>query len=273
MTENFKHYPVVLSIAGSDSVGGAGIQADIKTCTALGAYAMTAITAITAQNTQGVRGYSAVTPQLLRDQLDAVLEDVSVDAVKIGMVPDRGCVEVIAQVINDYGLRNVVLDPVAVATSGDRLSDLEAPRAVAELLFPLADIVTPNIPEAMLYLDLMEPRDAAELARGLASRYGMRAVLVKGGHADGATVMRDVLLVRGERDLVSINSERVDTVNTHGTGCSLSSAIAAWLAKGDGLVEAVAKAKKFVTAAIYYGAEYKLGHGHGPINHIYNMLE
>lgn len=272
MTET-QTYRTVLVIAGSDSIGGAGIQADIKTCTANGVYAMTAITAVTAQNTMGVSGYEAVSPRLLRGQLEAVLGDVRPDAVKIGMLPDVASVNIVADVIEHYALRNVVLDPVCVATSGDRLNDSDdVTVSLAGRLLPLADIVTPNIPELEQLTGLRVTEDNALQAAGVfLSSSQAKAVLVKGGHFDGA-VCRDIL-VCGDGTVIAEESPRIHTLNTHGTGCTLSSAIACGLAHGLSLADAVRYGRKYLTAALAAGASMKFGHGHGPVNHIYRIIK
>jgi hydroxymethylpyrimidine/phosphomethylpyrimidine kinase len=262
-----KSYRTVLSIAGSDCIGGAGIQADIKTCTSLGVYAMTAITAVTAQNTLGVVTYQPVSPELLRAQLDAVIADVRPDAVKIGMLPTVQIVNIVAEFIRQHHLANVVLDPVCVATSGHSLALDDVPAAMAEQLFPLAAVITPNIPEARMFL-----RGDADRVDGftLLSMYKLNAVLVKGGHLDGA-VCRDCLYMAD--DMRAFEHVRIDTPNTHGTGCTLSSAIASYLALGCNLAEAVERAGDYEAAAIESGADYKFGHGHGPVNHMFNIVK
>jgi hydroxymethylpyrimidine/phosphomethylpyrimidine kinase len=260
---NRKTYSTVLSIAGSDSIGGAGIQADIKTCTALSVYAMTAITAVTAQNTLGVLTYEPVNQSLLQAQLNAVIADVRPDAVKIGMLPNVQTVNIVADFVAEHHLTNVVLDPVSVSTSGHALALADVPKAMAERLFPLATLVTPNIPEAKIFLD----GDTDGFA--FLKKYKTNAVLIKGGHLDG-DVCCDRLFVGG--CVHSYDHARVDTANTHGTGCSLSSAIASFLAMGHDLPEAVKRAGDFVAQAIAAGADYSFGHGHGPINHMFNII-
>ena len=257
----------VLSIAGSDSGGGAGIQADLKTAAALGCYGMTAITAITAQNTVGVRAIHALPPALLAQQIDAVVEDIGVDAVKIGMLHDPEVVRVVAAAIRRHRLRNVVLDPVMVATSGDRLITAPTVRVLVEELFPLVTLVTPNLDEAAWLLE-RTLGDAAQLDAAAESlqALGAPAVLVKGGHLPGAEVI-DVLLLAPPAGLRRWRSARIASRNTHGTGCTLSSAIACHLALGLALPDAVQAARDYVQHALAAGADLRVGHGHGPLNH------
>ncbi len=259
-------YPRVLSIAGSDSGGGAGIQADLKTISALGCYGMTAITALTAQNTQGVRAIHAVPPQMLQDQIDAVVEDIGVHAAKIGMLHAPEIVATVAAAIDRHRLAPVVLDPVMVATSG---AVLIGEAAIAELvtrLFPRVALVTPNLDEAALLVGrgLGGEAEMLEAAQRLQAM-GARAVLIKGGHLAGDVVSD--LLVEADGRVHWLRAGRIDSPNTHGTGCTLSSAIAARLALGDTLVEAVSAAHDFVRAALAAGASVRTGHGSGPLNH------
>ena len=264
-------YARVLTIAGSDSGGGAGIQADLKTFAALGCYGMTAITALTAQNTVGVQGIHAVPPAFLRSQLQSVIEDIGVDAVKIGMLHEPGVVEVVAWAIQHYQLQRVVLDPVMVATSGDRLIADATVRVLVDQLFPLATVITPNLDEASLLLGrpIAAVSDLSGAAQVLLSQ-GARAVLLKGGHLPGDQVV-DVLARPGHVDVV-LASSRMASRNTHGTGCTLSSAIAAHLALGDPLERAVRAAREYILGAIQAGAGVQVGHGHGPLNHGYSPL-
>lgn len=281
------HRPTVLSVAGSDSIGGAGIQADIKACMALGVFAMTAITAVTAQNTVGVRSYVNVGAESVRAQLEAVFDDVCPGAVKIGMVPDGATVVVIAEVLARRYAGSVVLDPVAVATSGDRLSDDSAAAEMVRRLFPMATVVTPNIPEARMLsgMDIATQSDMEAAARAIIRRYGCRAVLLKGGHLVDASVHTadkeqphvskpaadtetactvDILVQAVDAPARVFEGPVVHTSNTHGTGCTLSSAIAAYLSRGYALEEAVARAKAWLTDALRLGADCHFGHGHGP---------
>ncbi|OIN90577.1 MAG: bifunctional hydroxymethylpyrimidine kinase/phosphomethylpyrimidine kinase [Comamonadaceae bacterium CG1_02_60_18] len=264
--ENKQRYVRVLSIAGSDSGGGAGIQADLKTFAALGCFGMTAITALTAQNTTGVRAIHGVPADMLRDQIDAVLEDIGADAVKIGMLHAPEIVHTVAQAIDRHGLQRVVFDPVMVATSGAKLIDDPAIAVLVAELFPRAALITPNLDEAALLVGqaLHTPQDMAQAAQALLDQ-GAQAVLLKGGHLAGNNVV-DVLLQRGAEPLW-MQAPRIATGNTHGTGCTLSSAIAAHLALGAALPEAVQQARSFVRQALQAGATVKTGQGSGPLNH------
>ena len=261
-------YPRVLSIAGSDSGGGAGIQADLKTFAALGCFGMTAITALTAQNTLGVRSIHAVPLQILADQIDAVVEDIGVDAVKIGMLHSADTVRTVAAALQRHGLRQVVLDPVMIATSGAKLIDDQAIAVLVRELFPLASVVTPNLDEAALLVGrpLRSEADMEAAARQLIER-GADAVLVKGGHLAGDTVS-DLLLARGAPPRW-MRAPRIASGNTHGTGCTLSSAIASQLALGADLVQAVEAARAFVRGALAAGADVRTGAGSGPLNHAF----
>lgn len=257
-----------LTIAGSDSGGGAGIQADLKTFAALGAYGASVITAITAQNTRGVQAVQAVSAAMIRAQCESVLGDMRIDAVKIGMLPDVASIEVVAEVLHHYRLPFVVLDPVLVATSGDALALEDTVAAMHALLLPLADVVTPNLPElAALTHSPTADSPAAMKAQGqvlLAS--GCRAVLLKGGHWTGSVEATDWLL-QVDQDAQCFCSPWVDTVNTHGTGCTLSSAIAALYPCHSSLAQTVGAAKSYVHSAIEAGRYWHLGHGRGPLAH------
>jgi len=258
--------PVALTIAGSDSGAGAGIQADLKTFAALGCYGMTAITALTAQNTQGVQAIHAVPADFLKAQLQSVLGDIGVDAVKIGMLHTPEVVRTVAWAIDHHGLQRVVLDPVMVATSGDRLIAEETVDVLVRELFPRASVVTPNLDEAALLIGRpIEGAQALEDAGRRLLALGARAALVKGGHLSGDTVT-DVLLARGAEPVV-LSSPRIASRNVHGTGCTLSSAIAAHLGLGLELEDAVRAARAFILQAIASGADVVTGHGHGPLNH------
>lgn len=252
----------VLTIAGSDSSGGAGIQADLKTMAAHGVYGMSAITALTAQNTLGVKGILESTPEFLSEQLDCIFTDIFPDAVKIGMVANTGLIEVIAAKLKEYKAKNIVVDPVMIATSGSSLMDSSASRALKEVLIPLADIITPNISEAQALsgVDISGGDTMIEAAKAIA-RYYDGYILVKGGHSkDNAD---DLLYSNGE--IQWIRGERIDNPNTHGTGCTLSSAIGCELAAGKDMIAAVTDGKKYITAAIKDGLN--LGQGRGPLNH------
>ncbi|WP_311220881.1 MULTISPECIES: bifunctional hydroxymethylpyrimidine kinase/phosphomethylpyrimidine kinase [unclassified Acidovorax] len=265
-TPGGRRYARVLSIAGSDSGGGAGIQADLKTFSALGCYGMTAITAITAQNTLGVRGIHGIPPDMLRAQIDAVVEDIGVDAVKIGMLHSPEVVRVVADAIRRHGLPHVVLDPVMVATSGDRLIATETVGALVSELFPLAEVVTPNLDEAGWLLGRrIDGVDALDDAAADLLALGAQAVLLKGGHLPGDWVVDVLAGAGGLRE--RLQSARIVTHNGHGTGCTLSSAIASHLALGLPLKEAVQAARAYILAAIAAGADVRTGSGHGPLNH------
>ena len=255
-----------LSIAGSDSSGGAGIQADIKTMTMHGVFAMTAVTALTAQNTTGVRSILESTPEFLGDQLDAVFEDIRPDAVKIGMVSSPALVRVIAEKLAQYRAEHVVVDPVLVASSGSALAADGAPALLRELLFPLAQVVTPNIPEAEAFsgMTIRSRADMERAAEAIGSACGC-AVLCKGGHS--VSDASDVLWENGV--LTWFEGRRIDNPNTHGTGCTLSSAIAANLAKGCDLKTAIERAKAYLSGAL--AAMLDLGHGSGPMNHMFAL--
>ncbi|MFC5498856.1 bifunctional hydroxymethylpyrimidine kinase/phosphomethylpyrimidine kinase [Caenimonas terrae] len=259
-------YPRVLSIAGSDSGGGAGIQADLKTFAALGCFGMTAVTALTAQNTLGVRSIHSVPAQMLRDQIDAVVEDIGVDAVKIGMLHSAETVATVAAAIDRHGLSRVVLDPVMMSTSGAKLIDDEAQAVLVRELFQRVALVTPNLDEAGLLVGrpLQSEADMELAARELLAM-GAPAVLLKGGHLAGATVS-DLLLVRDGAPHW-MRAPRIATGNTHGTGCTLSSAIAAQFALGARLQPAVELARAYVRAALEAGAQVRTGAGSGPLNH------
>ena len=253
-----------LSIAGSDSSGGAGIQADIKTMTMHGVFAMTAITALTAQNTTGVRSILESTPEFLGQQLDAVFEDIRPDAVKIGMVSSPALIRVIAEKLAQYRAEHVVVDPVLVATSGSALAADGAPALLRELLFPLAQVVTPNIPEAEAFsgMTIRSRADMERAAEAIGSACGC-AVLCKGGHS--VSDASDVLWENGV--LTWFEGRRIDNPNTHGTGCTLSSAIACGLAEGLALPEAVSRAKDYLTGTLSSGLN--LGRGSGPVDHMW----
>ncbi|MBR2180632.1 MAG: bifunctional hydroxymethylpyrimidine kinase/phosphomethylpyrimidine kinase [Oscillospiraceae bacterium] len=255
-----------LTIAGSDSSGGAGIQADIKTMTMNGVYAMSAICALTAQNTTGVTGISEVSPEFLRAQLDAVFDDIFPDAVKIGMVSSAGLIETISDVLASRRAKIIVLDPVMVSTSGSRLLQEDAVSTLTERLLPLADVITPNIPEAEILsgLAIRTAEDMKKAARVIGEKCGS-AVLLKGGHSINDA--NDLLFENGSFSW--FEGKRIDNPNTHGTGCTLSSAIAANLAKGFTLRDSVARAKEYISDAL--SAMLDLGHGSGPMNHAFAL--
>lgn len=253
-----------VTIAGSDSSGGAGIQADIKTMTALGVYAMSAVAALTAQNTTGVYGILEVPPAFLENQLDCIFTDIRPDAVKIGMLSSGELMKVTAEKLREYKAKHVVLDPVMVSTSGSRLMKEDAAIIMKEKLFPLAEIITPNIPEAeaLTGMQIRGKQDMEEAAEFLHETYRC-AVLLKGGHAVNAA--NDLLYQ--DRKAVWLEGRRIDNPNTHGTGCTLSSAIASYLALEYSLEEAVRKAKEYLSGALAAGLD--LGKGSGPLNHMY----
>ena len=255
-----------LTIAGSDSGGGAGIQADIKTMTMNGVYAMSAITVLTAQNTTGVRAIQESTPEFLKQQLDAVFEDIYPDAVKIGMVSSSELIRVIADRLRHYQAKNIVVDPVMVATSGSSLMKTEAVQTLVDELFPLAALVTPNIPEAQVLsgLSVQNKKDMVEAAEKISSACHC-AVLLKGGHR--VHDANDLLFADGKA--VWFEGKRIDNPNTHGTGCTLSSAIATNLAKGFSLAESVQRAKDYISDAL--SAMLDLGQGSGPMNHAFDL--
>jgi len=261
--------PIALTIAGSDSSGGAGIQADLKTFAALGVYGASVITALTAQNTKGVSGIHAVPADFVTAQIDAVFGDLDVKAVKIGMAAEPATIDAIAAGLTRWAPPHVVLDPVMVATSGDRLLAADAVEALRKKLIPRASLITPNLPEAAALLN--EPVAAGEAAiesqgkRLLAM--GCPAVLIKGGHGQGAESIDYFIDASGSRALAA---PRIATKNTHGTGCSLSSAIAAGLAKGEELETAIRNAKAWISAAIAAADRFSVGHGHGPVHHFHN---
>ncbi len=260
-------YPRVLSIAGSDSGGGAGIQADLKTFAALGCFGMTAITAITAQNTLGVKSVQAIAPDILRDQIQAVASDIGVDAVKIGMLHDAPTMRTTAACLQQHGLQPVVLDPVMVATSGAVLMEHSAIGVLVKELFPLACLITPNLPEAALLLgyELHTVQDMRRAAHALQQLGQQCAVLLKGGHLPGPTITDVLLLPCGSEHLFT--EPRIASNNTHGTGCTLSSAIAAHLALGADLRQAVQSARAYVRGALLAAASARMGQGAGPLNH------
>jgi hydroxymethylpyrimidine/phosphomethylpyrimidine kinase len=263
-------YYRALTIAGSDSGGGAGIQADLKTFSALGCYGMSVITALTAQNTVAVTAIHEIPPKMVSDQINAVLSDIGTDAVKIGMLQTPEVIHAIVLTLKKYDVKNIVVDPVMVAKSGDKLLLNNAVESLKHELLPLAKIITPNIPEAEVLLGstIINRSQMAEAASALLE-LGPDAVLLKGGHFTGDT-SPDCLAIKSQ-DICWFEAERIETENTHGTGCTLSSAIAAYLARGFNLEEAVFGGKKYINAAIEAGAKYKTGHGHGPVHHFYKL--
>jgi hydroxymethylpyrimidine/phosphomethylpyrimidine kinase len=268
-----KRYTTVLTIAGSDSGGGAGIQADLKTFSALGCYGMSVITALTAQNTQGVRGIHTVPPGFAEEQIKAVFDDIVVDAVKIGMLFSADLIQAVARRLRQFKAKNVVVDPVMVAQSGDKLLQDEAVEAIKEHLLPIADVLTPNLPEASVLLKrpISGFEEMKQAAADLAG-FGSKSILLKAGHlAEGAC--NDLFYLGPEDRFLILEGERVDTRNNHGTGCTLSSAVASFLAKGQDLASAASSAKTYISSAIRAGAKYRIGHGCGPVHHHYNFWE
>lgn len=260
----------LLSIAGSDPSGGAGVQADLKTFSALGCYGMAALTALTAQNTQGVSAIVVLEPDFVAAQIDAIFRDMAVDAVKIGMVANAALVDVVADRLTHWRPRHIVVDPVLAATSGHSLGADDVVGAIIEKLFPLATLVTPNLPETARLAGLSQPGSLAEMkvAAALLRARGAHAVLIKGGHGDD-TFATDLLVgVEGEQ---AFSTPRIDTKNTHGTGCTLSSAIAARLAQGRSLADAVSDAKDYLTDALRAAHALRGGHGHGPVHHFHAL--
>ena len=263
--------PVALTIAGSDSSGGAGIQADLKTFAALGVYGASVITALTAQNTTGVTGIHQVPAGFVTAQIDAVFADLAVGTVKIGMVAEPSVIDAIADGLDRWSPKHVVFDPVMVATSGDRLLVAEAVDALRRKLIPRATLITPNLPEAAALLDeqiaVSEAGIAAQGQRLLA--LGCRAVLIKGGHGQDSESTDYFVTSTGS---IALSAPRIATKNTHGTGCSLSSAVAAGLARGDDLEAAVRNAKIWISAAIAAADRFTVGHGHGPVHHFHKYF-
>lgn len=268
-----KRYPIILSIAGSDSSGGAGIQADMKAISALGAYAATAITAITVQNTLGVRAIHPIPAEYVRGQIEAVMDDICPDVIKIGMINDIAIVRVIAESILKYKPKHVVFDPVMVSTSGSKLIENDAIEVLIKELIPLTDIITPNLDEAEVLTGkkISSLEDMKEAARQLLT-FGCKSVLVKGGHLAGEN-MYDVLMIASQHEPIVFTGKHIDSKNVHGTGCTLSSSIATFLALGEDMPSAVKKAKDYISGAIENGKDVFIGHGNGPLNHSYEPVK
>ena len=260
-----KKYIPILSIAGSDCSGGAGIQADIKTISAIGCYAMSAITSLTAQNTTGVVAVERVSPQMVRAQIDTIWIDIPPLAVKTGMLYDSEIVATVADGLTQHNAERVVIDPVMVSTSGSRLIDEEAVEVMKQRLFPIATLVTPNVSEAAVLANSEDIYDQVKVLREL----GCRNILLKGGDSSREDYKIDYLYLHGEEDPVVLTADAVNTNNTHGTGCTLSSAIACYLALGFDLIDACMRGKLYVTKALSAGARVVTGGGHGPVNHIF----
>ncbi len=269
-------YRRALTIAGSDSGGGAGIQADLKTFSALGCYGMSVITSITAQNTHEVTAVHPVPVEVITKQIDAVISDIGVDAIKVGMLFSPEITEAVGEALRRWGAGLIVVDPVMVSKSGDRLLTEAAVEALKRHVLPLAEVITPNLPEASALLGReVTTRDHMEAAARDLLEAGPRAVLVKGGHLKDTTAA-DELVLRGSGVRVMsrwFEFERIDTPNTHGTGCTLSSAIGSFLARGESLESAVEAARAYIQAAISAGAYYQLGHGHGPVHHFHALWQ
>ncbi len=261
--------PVVLTIAGSDSSGGAGIQADIKAISATGGYACSVITAITAQNTVGVSGVFPVPAEFVAKQLDAVFTDLNIAAVKIGMLADCAIIRVVADKLRQYRPSFVVVDPVMVATSGDPLLQDSAIRILKDELFPLADLVTPNIPEGAVLTGMPLPVTANHMTKMISGlcQLGVKAVLLKGGHLEQNENSNDLLIFPEYTKLLT--AKRIHSTNTHGTGCTLSSAIASYFAQGYHMLQAVTLGKIYISQAIVHADQLKVGHGHGPVHHFF----
>ena len=264
-----KTYPRVLTIAGSDSGGGAGIQADIKAISATGSYAASAITAVTVQNTLGVEDVHPIPIPIISAQIAAVLSDIGADAVKIGMLHSAEVVLAVKEQLERFGIKNIVLDPVMVSTSGHRLIEESAIRVLASDLVPMARVITPNVPEAEILAGekIASQEDLPRLARSL-SCGGRVSVLMKAGHLSEDNLV-DIFYNAEADTILELPSKRLYTPNTHGTGCTLSSAFASYLAQGLGLDDAARAAKDYINSAILSGADYAIGHGHGPVDHFW----
>ncbi|MFA6676241.1 MAG: bifunctional hydroxymethylpyrimidine kinase/phosphomethylpyrimidine kinase [Bacteroidales bacterium] len=266
-----KHYKRVLTIAGSDSGGGAGTQADIKTISANGCFATCAITAVTVQNTIGVTGIHSIPSNIIKGQIEAVLDDIGTDSVKIGMLATSATIAVVKEALEKYMIKDVVLDPVMVATSGDKLLEDDAIESLCNQLVPLARVITPNVPEAEILLNkkLEHQDDMPSFAKELAEKYGV-SVLLKAGHMKDERLI-DIFYNNETSETLELESKRIHTENTHGTGCTLSSAFASMLAQGFDLNESARRAKDYINGAIVAGADYKIGHGHGAVKHFYKL--
>ncbi|MDR1884530.1 MAG: bifunctional hydroxymethylpyrimidine kinase/phosphomethylpyrimidine kinase [Prevotella sp.] len=269
MNNKIKRYPTALTIAGSDSGGGAGIQADIKTFSAIGVFAASVITSITAQNTREVRAVEVLSPIIIRQQLEAVLDDITIDAVKTGMLPSPEAIETVASIIDRYQLKTVIVDPVMIATSGARLASAFISGSFRQELYRRIDLVTPNIPEAeaLSGVTVQTEKDFRKAADVLLAQ-GCPAVLIKGGHLSSAA-STDVLF-RQDKEPVSFSSPHIHSSNLHGTGCTFSSAIAAYMALGKELEAAIESAKTYIASAIREGSGITTGKGYGPVNHFFN---
>ncbi|WP_162063755.1 bifunctional hydroxymethylpyrimidine kinase/phosphomethylpyrimidine kinase [Vibrio taketomensis] len=268
-THSFSHTPIVLTIAGSDSGGGAGIQADIKAISATGSFACSVITAITSQNTLGVSAIFPIPLEHVESQLDAVFSDLNIVAVKVGMLADANIIKVVANKIKQYQPKHLVIDPVMVATSGDLLLEQSAISTLKTELIPLADIITPNLPEGAALTGLAVPHNQDQMTAMIEDlrALGAKAVLLKGGHLEQDENSNDLLIQTESVHLIS--AKRCATKNTHGTGCTLSSALASYLAQGNEMQTAVELAKQYISQAIAHADELQIGHGHGPVHHFF----
>ena len=267
--EKFKRYPTALTIAGSDSGGGAGIQADLKTFSSLGVFGMSAITAITAQNTAEVCAVEVLSPEIVRKQLEAVLDDITVDVVKTGMLPSVEIIEIVASTIDRYNLPVVIVDPVMVATSGARLTSTSIVSAFGKYLYPHITLITPNLPEAeaLSGIEIHSESDIYRAANRLLQQ-GCTAVLIKGGHSRSSD-STDILFRTGEEPVLFF-APRIASCNLHGTGCTFSSAIAAYIALGHDLEDAIRLGKNYISSAIDAGKDITTGKGSGPVNHFFD---
>lgn len=261
--------PCVLTIAGTDPSGGAGIQADIKTISATGSYAASVVTALVAQNTQGVQAIHSIPATFVKTQLHSVFDDLTIHAVKIGMLQNKEIIETAASALQEFKPRQVVLDPVMVAKDGSVLLECKALDALKKLLFPLATLITPNLPETEKILNhsIITETDMEQAAKELGQQFKTN-ILIKGGHFEGQT-SSDVLYFHPKQSLHWFSSQRIFTKNTHGTGCTLSSAIASYLAQKHSLIESIHLAKHYLTQAIQSGSQLEIGHGQGPVDHFY----
>lgn len=266
-----KSYKKVMTIAGSDSGGGAGIQADLKTISSLGCYGTTVITAITAQNTIGVTAIHPVPAEIVKKQIEAILSDIGTDSIKIGMLHSEDIIKTVAGILKKTRLRKIVLDPVMVATSGDKLIEDNTVNALIKYLFPLAAIITPNIPEAEILsgIKISGMDDMITSALKLLN-FGSESVLLKGGHLKGGVLYDVYINKNGINDIRIFKNQKIGTNNVHGTGCTLSSAIASFMAHGEETEMAVEKSIAYLQGAILHGKNYKTGHGNGPVNHFFN---
>lgn len=266
-----KRYKRALTIAGSDPSGGAGIQADLKTFSACGCYGMTVITSVVDENTIGVTDVHPIPVPFVSGQIKSVLDDVGADAIKIGMLHSSELIYAVKSTLEKYTINNIVLDPVMVATSGDKLLQDEAVNTLKTVMVPFARVITPNIPEAEILLNerITSQADLPDAAR-LLSQNRQVSVLLKAGHLSEDT-LTDIFYNAETDEILRLTSQRIQTRNTHGTGCTLSSAIAAYLAQGESLNEAILKAKNYINQALLTGAEYNIGHGHGPVHHFYHF--